>query len=356
MNRDGKGGVVLSMDLNKAFDRVEHGFIKQVMERFGFGKRMLEWIELLYGNAKSCVKINGVLTEPFKLERSVRQGCPLSALLYSITVEPLAMLIKKDKTINGIPIPNGGVTTIHQYADDTTFTVRDIMSIDKIMDHMETYGRASGAKVNKEKSEIMSIGGVNVGEKESLFKVTKEYTKILGINIGVKDKEARDVTWTGILNKIKQVLQFWKLRELGLKGKVIVVNSLLLSKCNYVLGAIDMPDWVLNDLKEAINTFLWGGKGILISNKTMIADKIEGGLKLIDVNVKKKAIRFKVIKKYLCDKVNYGWKGFMKEYLNKCSGCEDEGIFMAFKRTMIEDIPLFYREVFCVWAELIPKC
>ncbi len=65
------------------------------MRRFGFGERILRWISLLYNNAKSCVKVNGVLTDPFPLERSVRQGCPLSALLYSITAEPLATLIKK---------------------------------------------------------------------------------------------------------------------------------------------------------------------------------------------------------------------------------------------------------------------
>ncbi len=86
MDKDGEGGIVLSIDLNKAFDRVEHSFIEQTMRRFGFGERILRWISLLYNNAKSCVKVNGVLTDPFPLERSVRQGCPLSALLYSITI------------------------------------------------------------------------------------------------------------------------------------------------------------------------------------------------------------------------------------------------------------------------------
>lgn len=73
------------MDLNKAFGRVEHSFIEQAMRRFGFGERILRWIHLVYSNARSCVKINGVLTDSFPLERSVRQGCPLLALLYSIT-------------------------------------------------------------------------------------------------------------------------------------------------------------------------------------------------------------------------------------------------------------------------------
>ncbi len=297
MGKDGEGGLILCMDLNKAFDRVEHSFIEQVMRKFGFGERILRWINLLYSKSKSCVKINGVLTNDFPLERSVRQGCPLSALLYSITAEPLATLIKRDKEIRGIQMPYGGMSIIHQYADDTTFTVKDIGGIHRILKHMETYGKASGAKINVDKSEIMSVGGVDIEGENTPFKITKEYTKILGVNIGVNVKEARDVTWTGILNKIKQVLQFWRLRDLRLKGRVVVVNSLLLTKCNYVMGAIDLPDWVLNAMREVVNIFLWGGKGVKISTKTLIADYKEGGLKLADLDVKRKAIRVKTIKK-----------------------------------------------------------
>lgn len=68
---------MLSIDLHKAFDRVEHSFIEQTMGKFGFGERIQKWIKLIYENAKSCVKVNGMLTDPFPLERSVRQGCPL---------------------------------------------------------------------------------------------------------------------------------------------------------------------------------------------------------------------------------------------------------------------------------------
>ncbi len=199
-----EGGLILCMDLNKAFDRVEHSFIDQVMRRFGFGERILRWIKLVYSNSKSCVKINGVLTDSFPLERSVRQGCPLSALLYSITAEPLATLVKRDKEIRGIQIPCGGMSIIHQYADDTTFTVKDIESINRVM---KTYGNIRESircKINVDKSEIMSVGGVDIEGQDTPFKITKEYTKILGVNIGVNVKEARDVTWTGILNKIKK--------------------------------------------------------------------------------------------------------------------------------------------------------
>ena len=62
--------------------------------------------------------------DPFLLERSVRQGCPLSAVLYSLTAESLAEMIKNDKEIEGIQLPNGGESIIQQYAHDTTCTVK----------------------------------------------------------------------------------------------------------------------------------------------------------------------------------------------------------------------------------------
>ncbi len=129
MKRDKKGGIVLGIDWNTAFDRVEHEYLFRVLEKFGFGVKMIGWVRRLYEKAKSCIKINGVLTDKFELGRSVRQGCPLSALLYAISVEPLATLIKRDKRIVGIELPYGGMCIINQYADDTTITVREGNSV-----------------------------------------------------------------------------------------------------------------------------------------------------------------------------------------------------------------------------------
>lgn len=114
-----------------------------------------------------------------------------------------------------------------------------------------------------------------------------------------------------------------------------------------------MPDWVLNGIKEMVNTFVWGGKGVKISAKTLIADYSEGGLRLTDLGTKRKAIRVKTMKKYLCDKEEYGWKGYMRKYLKEGGGCGEEGVFMALKKTMIEKLPLYYQEVFTAWAEFV---
>jgi hypothetical protein len=353
MNHDKMGGIVLSIDLNKAFDRVEHDFMFRVMGKYGFGNRIIGWIKLLYKKAKSRVKCNGVLTDSFILERSVRQGCPLSALLFVLSVEPLAAFLKKDNLINCVQTPQGGFSLIHQYADDTTITVRDEGSVKRVMECFKVYGQASGAKVNMEKSIVMYIGKINEGNFP--FKVVKDYFKVLGVFLGVKEMEARDLTWSGVINKVRMVVNMWRGRSLKLKGKVIVINSLLMSIFIYVMNVLDMPEWVLSEMNKIVVDFLWDGKGVKIAFKTLIAGYEEGGLKLVDLSVRKTAIRVKMVRKYLFGELDYGWKRFFKEYLQEVGRMGDNGLLMSMKKEMLGNIPLFYREVFEAWGQFLPN-
>jgi len=353
MKRDRKGGIVIGIDWNKAFDRVEHEYLFRVLGKFGFGVKMVEWVRKLYGRATSCVKINGVLTDKFEIGRSVRQGCPLSALLYAISVEPLAALIKRDKGIVGIDLPYGGTCIINQYADDTTITVRGGNSVKRVLEIVEKYGRASGAKINKEKSELMYIGEVervDVG-----VKVEEKYIKVLGVYLGVESKEARDVTWTGVINKIRTVCAVWKGRKLKLNGKVMVVNSLLLSVCVYVMNVIEMPGWVMNELNKIVCDFIWEGKGVKIAQKTLVGKRWEGGLNLMDLEIKRTAMRIKTVIKYMGGRWDYGWKEFLRKYIDDVGGIGENGWYMGFKQSMTGGIPEIYQEVLEAWRQFLPK-
>lgn len=97
-----KRGYVISLDLEKAFDRVEHQFLFGVLKQYGFGENFIKWIKILYKDVRSQIKCNGFVTDTFKLTRSIRQGCPLSALLYSLVAEALGLALKEEKGIKGI--------------------------------------------------------------------------------------------------------------------------------------------------------------------------------------------------------------------------------------------------------------
>ncbi|KAI3358257.1 hypothetical protein L3Q82_003259 [Scortum barcoo] len=85
---------LISLDQEKAFDRVEHNFLWKVMESFGFNAGFIAKIKVLYSDIESVLKINGSLCAPFRVHRGVRQGCALSGMLYALSLEPLLNKIR----------------------------------------------------------------------------------------------------------------------------------------------------------------------------------------------------------------------------------------------------------------------
>ena len=97
-------GVAVFLDFEKAFDSVEWNFIQKCLETFNFGLDLRQWIKVFHTDISSCVLNNGYASKHFRLERGVRQGCPLSGTLFVIAIELLAQRIRRSKEIKGIPI------------------------------------------------------------------------------------------------------------------------------------------------------------------------------------------------------------------------------------------------------------
>ncbi|KAJ8405658.1 hypothetical protein AAFF_G00316380 [Aldrovandia affinis] len=114
-----------------AFDLVQHGFLFAVLDRMCFGPRFTGWVRTLYAGAYSCVQVNGFLGRAVEQAGGVRQGCPLSPLLYVLFMEPFAGLVHRDPGVNGVRLPGavGEVLKIQQYADDTTLFVSSVWSL-----------------------------------------------------------------------------------------------------------------------------------------------------------------------------------------------------------------------------------
>ena len=85
---------ILSLDQEKAFDRVDWGFMSATRFKMGFGVSFLDWVKLLYTGVQSAVNVNGYLSSFFSLSHGVRQGCPVSPLLYVLVAEVLAVNIR----------------------------------------------------------------------------------------------------------------------------------------------------------------------------------------------------------------------------------------------------------------------
>ena len=205
-----------------------------------------------------------------------------------MSAEPLAALLLQNDRIKGIEVPGGKVSTLYQYADDTTITVKDKESVEEVLESIELYGRASGARVNIEKSEIMYINKDREERVEIGIKEKTDYFRVLGVNLGIKEEVGRDRQYEGIVTSIRKTLGFWRKRGLKLKGKVVVVNALIMSKMVYAMNVMEVPVRVMKEVEGLVNNFLWDGKGAKIAREVLENEYEDGGLKLANLEGKKK--------------------------------------------------------------------
>ncbi|KAL7375280.1 hypothetical protein ABVT39_014699 [Epinephelus coioides] len=121
------------------------------------------------------------------------------------------------------------------------------------------------------------------------------------------------------------------------------------------MNVMDVPERVMKDVERMVSAFLWDGKGVRIAREVMENKYEDGGLKLINLEKKKKALRVKIMVRYLRNGRDHTWKVFLKEAIDKCGGCGESGVYMKLKKGMLNEVSDFYKEVLGSWGEFV-KC
>ena len=179
--------IILFLDFEKAFDSVEHEYIYKTLTKFNFGENLIRWVKTLYSGCSAKVKNNGYLSESFSISRGIKQGCPVSALLFNLAVETMALSIKKNDKIQGIKITVSNTTyhiKVTQYADDCTLFLAGLNNIPEALAQINKFTKVSGLKLNIEKTEGMNVGTQRpVNDKIYNIKFVNKSIKFLGIYV-----------------------------------------------------------------------------------------------------------------------------------------------------------------------------
>lgn len=118
----------MKLDFEKACDTIEHSAIHFVLQHMDFPKKWMQWVQMVFSSASSIVLLNGVLGNSFKCKRGVRQGDPLSPLLFVLGAELLHRVMNKAFELDLISKPinenDGNGFPIRQYDDDTLILLK----------------------------------------------------------------------------------------------------------------------------------------------------------------------------------------------------------------------------------------
>ena len=217
----------------------------------------------------------------------MRQGYPLSPLLYVLVAETLAVNIRCNPRIPGLCLPGVPlvVSPVHQYVDDTTLILSTDDSIKAVFDIYSLFEKASGSRLNQSKSKGMWLGSwVGRADPPVALDWYPPKLTILGIYVGLYNLE--EDNWGPRTCAVEKTLLSWRLRSLSFRGKALVINALALSRICYVASLVHMPPWVLKMLNSLIFDFFWKTKCELVSRAVDVQPPSLDGFSVVNVKLK----------------------------------------------------------------------
>ena len=344
-------GIALFIDFEKAFDSLEWEYLDKALDAFNFGLDFKVWIRTLYNNISSCTINNGYASKPFTLKRGVRQGCPLSGLLFILAGEALSCAIRSRSDIRGILVANKEIK-LSQYADDTTAFCKDEASLEKLLEVLNLFEECSGLKLNSSKTEALWLGK-NVQNKDTPFEFMWPQRPIvaLGTAFSYKFNLCDQVNFVDKLIKVKKLFNLWSQRDLSLYGKITIAKTLGLSKLISSSACLHTPPYVIDAVNKLIADFVWNGKKPKIKRDTLIGAKEKGGLDLPEYEIITKSLLCAWVKR-MQDGANEDWMIIPSWYLKNVGGPLIFDCSYDLSLLELKNIPAFYIDILKTWAEV----
>ena len=143
--------MIISIDVEKAFDKIQHRFMMKTLQKMGIEGTYLNIVKAIYDKPTANIIHNGEKFKAFPLRSETRQRCPLSPLLFSIVLEVLATKIK-EKEIKGIKVVKEEVQ-LSFFVDDMILYIENPKdSTRKVLELISEFSKVSKYKINTQRS------------------------------------------------------------------------------------------------------------------------------------------------------------------------------------------------------------
>lgn len=280
------GIYLLFLDQEKAYDRVSHPFLWGSLKALGVPRKVRRCIKALYSQISLKIMINGFLSDAIEVHSGVRQGDPLSCILYNIFLEPFIRTLLRDPVLQGAGPPGQPPTKALCYADDTVLILNNQIEADRLQFHLDTFCATSGAKINWDKSTLLRVGNPPPVTITGV-QVASDLTPIvhLGIPVGPSAHERTTTVWQCIRHQCAAISRRWASAHLSLKGRVLIANSLMMSLPRFHLKFLPIPPECIKQLVAIYYAFIWEQKTFTkISDCHTLLAKDHGGIGCLDLH------------------------------------------------------------------------
>jgi len=252
-------GMVIKLDLANDFDCVRHRFLFDVLQKLGFGQNFIKWIKAYISEPWIAPPVNGGADDFFKASRGLRQGCPLSPLLFILQASILSFYLEKkwqDQDIIGLCITRGVKSINHAlFADDTLLLgVASPQSTIKFKEFLEDNCKVSSSILNNGKCHIY-CWNIPTSTASSIskclgFVASTSWLSFKYIGLPIFHKRALSKHSYPQIDKFKAKMQAWRSSWLNIPGKS-VLNKLPLLKFSILL----VPVGIIKNMEELIRQF-----------------------------------------------------------------------------------------------------
>jgi hypothetical protein len=288
------GGILLKLDFEKAYDRVNWEFLAEVLRCKGFEEAYIHRILQLVSGGQTAIAINGVIGPYFRNKRGVRQGDPLSPLLFNFIGEALSGILSAAGAaghIQGV-VPHlitGGISHL-QYADDTLILIQNSEeNIANLKFLLMCFEDMSGLKINYHKSEVIVMGQPMEEQQRVANKLNckRGSFPFMYLGLPISDRKLRLEQWLFLVRKLAGRIEPWLSKLLTSGGRLILSNACLDSIPIFAMGLFLLHDGIHARFDSHRSKFFWEGAGNkrkyhMVNWPSVCRPKSSGGLGLLN--------------------------------------------------------------------------
>jgi hypothetical protein len=315
---------LLALDAQKAFDSINHNYLTKVLHKVGLCG-FTSIFKLLYKDLKNDIIINGRIGKGYSIGNGVKQGDALSCSLFLLAIEPLILNITKNDSVT--PVFNERINytwpKVIAYADDITVITNNRRdSISAVFKEYDRLTRASGLKLNADKTERFDISGRGVDMQLAAAVHEIDYggmthyisplqqVKINGIVFHRDRRRMAELNYRHMRDKMMAHFRNWSKRSLTLLGKIQIIKTFGMSQYLYSLAVIDIDADHWAEINKLINKFLWNKHFSALPaphriKKDIINQKVcNGGFGMIQLQSVASATRLKRCSRLLAERMH----------------------------------------------------